>query len=347
MTWPTATSRSPTRRSCRCADGRVALRRQPARRRVRVLGRRGGVLALRVARHASAARDRDAHVAGADDRRYGDARTRRPPSTAGRSAGAARAASAAARGGRPGRGRRRRARRARQLPGGAERRPGGRRRRRRRRRLRGRRARHAGADRRRAREHRGRGRRGVRQVPASGRSSSPRPASCRSRARRPCRSGRTVDARKGTVAMASAQNSQGTQRNARLSAGIFLIRQQRAKRGSAAVVGRPRAPERARRRGRLRAHLRARPDQGPLAQHRAQPHGGDDQGPVPVIGGAAITTAPDATWVTGTAATAPAPKSAAGASRSTTARTKTTERVPAGRSYLVKAKLFAARQAAR
>ena len=49
--------------------------------------------------------------------------------------------------------------------------------------------------------------------------------------------GSTVDARKGTVAMASAQNSQGTQRNARLSAGIFLIRQQRAKRGSAAVVG--------------------------------------------------------------------------------------------------------------
>ena len=94
--------------------------------------------------------------------------------------------------------------------------------------------------------------------------------------------GSTVDARKGTVAMASAQNSQGTQRNARLSAGIFLIRQQRAKRGSAAVVGIDLVLQSAP--GAEAACARTcaqRPDQGALAQHRPQPHRGHDQGSVP------------------------------------------------------------------
>ncbi len=94
--------------------------------------------------------------------------------------------------------------------------------------------------------------------------------------------GSTVDARKGTVAMASAQNSQGTQRNARLSAGIFLIRQQRAKRGSAAVVGTDLVLQSAP--GAEAACARScaqRPDQGAFAQHRPQPHRGDDQGSVP------------------------------------------------------------------
>ena len=66
-----------------------------------------------------------------------------------------------------------------------------------------------------------------------------------------------------------------------------------------------------------------------------------------MIGGAAITTAPDATWVTrdrcdGT-------RTEVGKSRVSVydRQTKKTVRVPSGRSYLVKAKLFAARQAGR
>ena len=178
-------------------------------------------------------------------------------------------------------------------------RPGRRRRRRRRRRLRGRLARHAGADRRRAREHRGRGRRGVREVPGRRRlkQSSPGFVPLKGQASVPV--GTTVDARKGTVAMASAQNSQGTQRNARLSAGIFLIRQQRAKRGSAAVVGTDLVLQSAPgAEAACAAAARSGPIKGRSRNTVRSLTAATTKGLYRVIGGAAITTAPDATWVT-------------------------------------------------
>ena len=66
-----------------------------------------------------------------------------------------------------------------------------------------------------------------------------------------------------------------------------------------------------------------------------------------VIGGAAITTAPDATWVTRDRCDGTRTEVGRGRVSVYDREEKTTVRVPAGRSYLVKAKLFAARQAAR
>ena len=98
----------------------------------------------------------------------------------------------------------------------------------------------------------------------------------------------------------------------------------------------------------MRSQLAHRADQGPLAQHRPQPHRGDDQGPVPRRSAApAITTAPDATWVTRDRCDGTRTDVGAGRVSVYDREEKTTVRVPAGRSYLVKAKLFAARQAAR
>jgi hypothetical protein len=158
--------------------------------------------------------------------------------------------------------------------------------------------------------------------------------------------GSTVDTRKGTVAMASAQTARGTQRNARLSAGIFQIRQRRAKRGSAAVVGVDlvlrsafgaeaacaRTPRSGPIKGRSRNTIRS------LTATTAK-------GLYRVVGGAAITTAPDATWVTRDRCDGTRTEVGRGRVSVQDRETKKTVRVPAGRSYLVKAKLFAARQA--
>ena len=110
----------------------------------------------------------------------------------------------------------------------------------------------------------------------------------------------------------------------------------------------PRAPERARRRGRLRAQLAQRSDQGTLAQHRPfSLTAATTKGLYRVIGGAAITTAPDATWVTRDRCDGTRTEVGRGRVSVYDREEKTTVRVPSGRSYLVKAKLFAARQAAR
>ena len=160
--------------------------------------------------------------------------------------------------------------------------------------------------------------------------------------------GSTVDARKGTVAMASAQNSQGTQRNARLSAGIFLIRQQRAKRGSAAVVGTDLVLQSAPGAEAACARsARSGPIKGRSRNTVRSLTAATTKGLYRVIGGAAITTAPDATWVTRDRCDGTRTEVGRGRVSVYDREEKTTERVPAGRSYLVKAKLFAARQAAR
>jgi hypothetical protein len=64
-----------------------------------------------------------------------------------------------------------------------------------------------------------------------------------------------------------------------------------------------------------------------------------------VVGGAAITTAPDATWVTRDRCDGTRTEVGRGRVSVQDRETKKTVRVRAGRSYLVKAKLFAARQA--
>ena len=160
--------------------------------------------------------------------------------------------------------------------------------------------------------------------------------------------GSTVDARKGTVAMASAQNSQGTQRNARLSAGIFLIRQQRAKRGSAAVVGMDLVLQSAPGAEAACARSsRSGPIKGRSRNTVRSLTAATTKGLYRVIGGAAITTAPDATWVTRDRCDGTRTEVGRGRVSVYDREEKTTVRVPSGRSYLVKAKLFAARQAAR
>ena len=94
--------------------------------------------------------------------------------------------------------------------------------------------------------------------------------------------GSTVDARKGTVAMSSAENAAGTARSAAAERRHLphppAARQGRVERSG---LDRPGAPEPSGRRGRVRALEPLRPDQGPLAQHDPQPDGRDDQGPVP------------------------------------------------------------------
>lgn len=160
--------------------------------------------------------------------------------------------------------------------------------------------------------------------------------------------GSTVDARKGTVAMASAQNSRGTQRNARLSAGIFRIRQQRAKRGSAAVVGMDLVLQSAPGAEAACARSsRSGPIKGRSRNTVRSLTAATTKGLYRVIGGAAITTAPDATWVTRDRCDGTRTEVGRGRVSVYDREEKTTVRVPSGRSYLVKAKLFAARRAAR
>lgn len=160
--------------------------------------------------------------------------------------------------------------------------------------------------------------------------------------------GSTVDTRKGTVAMSSAQNGRGTTRDAKLSAGIFLIRQQRAKTGSAAVVGldlvlqAPLGAEAA-----CARSSRSGPIKGRSRNTVRSLTAATTKGLYRVVGGAAITTAPDATWVTRDRCDGTRTEVGRGRVSVYDREEKTTVRVPAGRSYLVKAKLFAARQAAR
>lgn len=160
--------------------------------------------------------------------------------------------------------------------------------------------------------------------------------------------GSTVDARKGTVAMASELNGRGAERSARLSAGIFQIRQQRAKRGTSASVstdlvlqsapGAEAACARSSRSGPIKG--RSRNTVRSLTATTTK-------GLFRVVGGAAITTAPDATWVTRDRCDGTRTEVGRGRVAVYDRETKKTVRVPSGRSYLVKAKLFAARQAAR
>lgn len=160
--------------------------------------------------------------------------------------------------------------------------------------------------------------------------------------------GSTVDTRKGTIAMKSEQTSRGTQRSARLSAGIFLIRQQRAKRGSAAVVGVDLALQSAPGAESACAKTsRSGPIKGRSRNTIRSLTATTTKGLYRVIGGAAITTAPDATWVTRDRCDGTRTEVGRGRVSVQDRETKQTVRVPAGRSYLVKAKLFAARQAGR
>lgn len=160
--------------------------------------------------------------------------------------------------------------------------------------------------------------------------------------------GSTVDTRKGTVAMASELNGRGAERSAKLSAGIFQIRQKRAKRGSSASVstdlalqsapGAEAACARTSRSGPIKG--RSRNTVRSLTATTAK-------GFFRVIGGAAITTAPDATWVTRDRCDGTRTDVGKGRVSVYDRKQGTLTRVPAGRSYLVKAQLFAARQAAR
>ncbi|MBE2319499.1 thrombospondin type 3 repeat-containing protein [Solirubrobacter sp. CPCC 204708] len=158
--------------------------------------------------------------------------------------------------------------------------------------------------------------------------------------------GSTVDTRKGTVAMASAQTAAGTERSARLSSGIFLIRQQRARRGSAAVVGVDLVLQAAPGAEAACARTsRTGPIKGRSRNTIRSLTAATTKGLYRVVGGAAITTAPDATWVTRDRCDGTRTEVGRGRVSVYDRETKETVRVPAGRSYLVKAKLFAARQA--
>jgi hypothetical protein len=146
--------------------------------------------------------------------------------------------------------------------------------------------------------------------------------------------------------MASELNGRGAERSARLSAGIFQIRQQRAKRGSAASVstdlvlqsapGAEAACARSSRSGPIKG--RSRNTVRSLTATTTK-------GLFRVVGGAAITTAPDATWVTRDRCDGTRTEVGRGRVAVYDRETKQTVRVPSGRSYLVKAKLFAARRA--
>jgi hypothetical protein len=160
--------------------------------------------------------------------------------------------------------------------------------------------------------------------------------------------GSTVDTRKGTVALASAQNGRGTDRSARLSAGIFRMRQQRARTGSAAVVGMDLVLESAPGAEAACARTaRSGPIKGRSRNTVRSLTAATTKGLYRVIGGAAITTAPDATWVTRDRCDGTRTDVGRGRVSVYDREEKTTVRVPSGRSYLVKAKLFAARRAAR
>ncbi|MDA0180407.1 thrombospondin type 3 repeat-containing protein [Solirubrobacter phytolaccae] len=158
--------------------------------------------------------------------------------------------------------------------------------------------------------------------------------------------GSTVDTRKGTVAMASELNGRGAERSAKLSAGIFQIRQQRAKRGTSASVstdlvlqsapGAEAACARSSRSGPIKGRSR-----NTVRSLTAT----TEKGFFRVIGGAAITTAPDATWATRDRCDGTRTDVGKGRVAVYDRETKRTVRVPAGRSYLVKAQLFAARSA--
>lgn len=156
--------------------------------------------------------------------------------------------------------------------------------------------------------------------------------------------GSTVDARKGTLAMASALNRRGSTRNARLSAGMFIIRQRRAKTASASVTtdlaltsapGAEAACARAGRTGPIKGR-----SQNTVRSLTAA----TTKGFFRVLGGAAITTAPNATWVTRDRCDGTRTEVGKGRVEVYDRRLKKTTRVRAGRSYMVKAKLFAARQ---
>ena len=158
--------------------------------------------------------------------------------------------------------------------------------------------------------------------------------------------GSSVDTRKGTVAMASELNGRGAERSAKLSAGIFQIRQQRARRGTSASVstdlvlqsapGAEAACARTSRSGPIKG--RSRNTVRSLTASTAK-------GFFRVVGGAAITTAPDATWVTRDRCDGTRTDVGKGRVSVYDRKEGTLTRVRAGRSYLVKAQLFAARSA--
>lgn len=158
--------------------------------------------------------------------------------------------------------------------------------------------------------------------------------------------GSVVDTRKGTVAMASELNGRGAERSAKLSAGIFQIRQKRAKRGSSASVSTDLALQSAPGAEAACARMsRSGPIKGRSRNTVRSLTATTAKGFFRVIGGAAITTAPDATWVTRDRCDGTRTDVGKGRVSVYDRKEGTLKRVPAGRSYLVKAQLFAARAA--
>ena len=161
--------------------------------------------------------------------------------------------------------------------------------------------------------------------------------------------GTVVDARKGRVALTSTVDGRrvgagGATQTATLAAGIFTIRQQRAARGSTTriptdlVLTSAPGAEAACVRTAVSGPIKGR-GRSIVRSLTASTH----KGLFRTVGGAGIAAARDATWVTQDRCDGTRTEVGKGRVTVTAAKSNRTVTVTAGRSYLIKAALFAAR----
>jgi hypothetical protein len=160
--------------------------------------------------------------------------------------------------------------------------------------------------------------------------------------------GSVVDARQGRVAVISTVDGRrlGPRQAATLAAGIFKIRQQRLREGSRKRIPTDlllQSPEGA------EASCASVPSTGPIKGRGRSPVRGltasTTTGRFRVVAGAAIVSGRGATWVTTDRCDGTRTEVGKGHVSVLNRKTHRTIRVPAGRAYLVKARLFAAERA--
>jgi hypothetical protein len=162
--------------------------------------------------------------------------------------------------------------------------------------------------------------------------------------------GTVVDARKGRMSMESTVDGRrigagGKTQTATLSAGIFKIRQRKAAIGSAAKVSTDLVLQSA---PGAEASCVSTGTSGPIKGRGRNTIRGltasTTKGLFRIVGEAGISTATDATWATKDRCDGTRTDVGKGAVKVLNRETRKTVKVKAGRSYLVKAKLFRARQ---